>query len=89
MNNIKEYRELKGVSQVSLANTIKDPDGTVWTRSRLSNYENGCRAITVPNAYRILNALRKHKIKCTFQGVFPDVTNQPAANDEPNPLGAA
>lgn len=89
MNHIKKYRETKNITQTILASDISDSDGSTWTQSRLSNYENGNREITVVNAYKVLGALRKHKIKCKFTDVFPDVTNQPAANDEPNPLGAA
>lgn len=65
MNNIAKYRKQEKISQKQFAYQCG------WSASRLSNYENGYRTVSVQTARIILTNLNSAGVECCFYDVFP------------------
>ncbi|MFL0802425.1 MAG: helix-turn-helix domain-containing protein [Agarilytica sp.] len=67
MNNIKSYRKQLGLTQAQLSVLC----GWGETNSRVSNYENNGRSITVTDAQTIVEAFLSSGAECSLDMVFP------------------
>jgi putative transcriptional regulator len=65
MCNLKQIREAAGITQADLAEAIG------MTQGAIGHYESGRRTPGVRECRLILAALRKRKVKCTFDQLFP------------------
>ncbi|MBF4375996.1 MULTISPECIES: helix-turn-helix domain-containing protein [Vibrio] len=68
MNKIKHYRNEIGTSQRDLGEMVG------VGQSAIDRYESGVRKVSVPMAWKIVNALNKLGSKCRFGDVFPSPT---------------
>ena len=64
MNKIADTRKRFAISQAQLVKKLG------WKQSRLSNYENGLRSLSVKDAEKIVTALQELGAKTSFREVF-------------------
>lgn len=73
MSNLKQIRESAGMTQAELASAIG------MTQGAIGHYESGRRTPGLAECRLILAALKKRKVKCTLDQLFPaDKTNTAA-----------
>lgn len=66
MNNLKYFRRTINVNQKDIGDLVGVGQSTI------DRYENGKRKVTVPMAWKIVQALNQLGAACSFSDVFPE-----------------